>query len=90
MVEYFWREGQLWMPVTYWDENETERTMVVYDTVHGRKHIIDYVGPGRKQYSSIEELTFKNSKEIYEHESELISRENDFLVNHGKLKFVKY
>lgn len=88
-VEYLCRMLDEWRPITYWDNNVTKRTLIVHDTFHNQKYVIEYEGPGRTCFDSYDDLMFKNSLEIYEREARLIDKENEFIKHLGTLKFFK-
>lgn len=96
-VEYFDYMRNRWWILTKWDDNDSERKIVLY-TSNNNPLEITYKGPGRykiyfnndlKQKEYREYFGFKNTKELYENMTEQINNENIITskVLHDKVKY---
>jgi len=72
-----------WWYVTRWDENDSERTVTIHDTIRGIVFDYHYKGPGRYKVKVPEncfgQMKYKNTRELHKEQTELINREDELL-----------
>ena len=72
-----------WWYVTRWDENDSERTVTIHDTIRGIVFDYHYTGPGRYKIKvskdCFSQMTYKNTHELHKEQTELINREDALL-----------